>query len=90
MFQKGQSGYPQGREKGGSNKDTIAIKKAYLDLLNNNLRNIQVWLNRVAAEDPGRAIDLLLKMTPFVVPKKTEADITIDNPINIIIPPDNS
>ncbi|MCK9308682.1 MAG: DUF5681 domain-containing protein [Candidatus Cloacimonetes bacterium] len=86
MFQKGVSGNPNGRPKGGSNKDTIAIKKAYTALLTNNVPKVQRWLDRVAADDPAKALDFLIKLSPFVVPKKTENDITLENPINIVMP----
>lgn len=88
-FKKGQSGYPQGRAKGSHNHDLIFIKKAYTELLNNNLPKVQKWLDRVAVEDPAKAIELLLKLSPFVVPKKTESDLTIQNPIKIVLPPEN-
>jgi hypothetical protein len=88
-FKKGQSGNPNGRPPGGHNKDTLAIKKAYTELLTNNIPKVQRWLDRVAVDDPSKALDFLIKLSPFVVPKKTEADLTIDNPIKIVIPPES-
>lgn len=89
MFQKGQSGNPLGRPAGGHNHDTIAIKKAYTELLTNNIPKVQRWLDRVAADDPAKALDFLIKLSPFVVPKKTEGELTIENPIKIVIPPED-
>lgn len=86
---KGQSGHPEGRPAGGNNHDTIAIKKAYTDLLTNNIPKIQRWLDRVAREDPAKALDFLLRLSPFVVPKKNETDLTIDNPIKVLMPPNS-
>jgi hypothetical protein len=40
----------------------------------------------VAAEDPAKALDFLMKLSPFVVPKKQQNDITFDSPIQIIVP----
>jgi len=85
-WKKGQSGHPQGRPAGGSNHDTILIKKAYTDLLTNNIPRIQRWLDSVAENDPGKALDFLLRLSPFVVPKKLESDITMDSPIKIVFP----
>lgn len=86
MFQPGQSGNPNGRPAGKTNVTTGKIKEYYLDLLNNNLDSIQLWLNQTAQEDPAKALDFLLKLSPFVIPKKTETDLNVDSPINIIIP----
>ena len=84
---KGESANPNGRPLGKSNVSTEAVKTYYLELLNGNLENIQEWLNRTAETDPKGALDFLIKLSPFVIPKKTETDITIENPLNIIIPP---
>jgi hypothetical protein len=90
MFQPGQSGNAAGRPKGTQNSSTERVKTYYLDLLNGNLENIQEWLNQTAEADPAKALDFLLKLSPFVIPKKTESDIKIDNPLRIIIPKDDS
>ena len=86
-WKKGESGNPNGRPKGVSNATTEAVKAYYLELLNGNLENIQTWLNQTASVDPKGALDFLIKLSPFVIPKKTETDMTIDSPLNIIIPP---
>lgn len=86
MFQKGQSGNPNGRPKGAKTASSEKVKQFYLELLDGNLENIQRWLNQTAHEDPAKALDFLLKLSPFVIPKKTETDINVDNPIQIIIP----
>jgi hypothetical protein len=75
MFQKGQSGNPNGRPKGASNMDTRKIKVAFHNLLENNLDNISQWLAQVAAKDPQKAIDLTLRLSEFVVPKLARQEI---------------
>jgi hypothetical protein len=87
MFVKGQSGNPAGKPKGTKNPTTEKVKQFYLELLNGNLGNIQMWLNQTAQSDPSKALDFLLKLSPFVIPKKQETDISIDSPLQIIIPP---
>ena len=86
-WNKGESANPNGRPKGVKNATTEAVKAYYLELLNGNLDNIQTWLNQTASVDPKGALDFLIKLSPFVIPKKTETDMTIDSPLNIIIPP---
>ena len=86
-WQGGNSGNPNGRPKGIPNGTTEEIKRYYVDLLHGNLENIQLWLNQTASEDPAKALDFLLRLSPFVIPKKTETEMTIDSPIQIVIPP---
>lgn len=86
LWKKGESGNPDGRKKGVPNKATQEVKDAYLALIQGNLPQIQSWLDRVAERDPARAIDLLLRISPFVIPKKQEVDMNIENPIQILVP----
>jgi hypothetical protein len=86
MFQKGQSGNPNGRAKGSKNHATKEIKERYTQLIQGNLDSIQGWLNKTAAVDPAKALDFLIKLSPFVIPKQVQQDISFDSPINIIIP----
>jgi len=85
-WEKGKSGNPNGRPEGSKNRNAETIKAYYIDLINGNLDNIQGWLDRTAETDPRGALDFLIKLSPFVVPKKTETDMSIDTPLNIIIP----
>lgn len=75
MFQKGQSGNPNGRPKGASNMDTRKIKVAFHNLLENNLDNISQWLAQVAAKDPQKAIDLTLRLSEYIIPKLARQEI---------------
>ena len=86
-FKPGESGNPEGRPKGTPNKATTEIKEAYVNLIHGNLDQIQEWLNRVAQRNPEKAFDMLMKLSPFVLPKKQEVDMNIENPIQIIVPP---
>ena len=76
-WQKGVSANPNGRPNGVPNASTESIKRYYMDLLDGNLENIQEWLDRVAETDPKGALDFLIKLSPFVVPNKTETDLTV-------------
>lgn len=89
-FQPGQSGNPKGRPKGKLSKMTVEIKEAYTALIHGNIDSLMDMLNRVARQDPARALEILIKISPFVIPKKMEQDITIENPIKIILPNPNA
>ena len=85
-WSKDESANPNGRPLGLKNKTTEAIKIAYTELLNNNLTNIQDWLSRTAETDPKGALDFLIKLSPFVIAKKTETEMVIESPLRIVIP----
>lgn len=77
-----------GRPPGTPNKVTAEIREAYANLIHGNLDNITQWLEQVAERDPQKAIDLLIKLSPFVLPKKTEINTPEDwQPIKLVIPP---
>ena len=88
MFKSGESGNPTGRPKGAENKITKEIREAYADLIHGNLDNITLWLQEVAARDPQKAIECLIKLSPFVLPKKTELHTPEDwQPFKLVLPP---
>lgn len=86
-FEPGKSGNPAGKPKGTLSKKTKEIKEAYTNLIHGNIDGLMDMLNRVAIADPARALEILIKISPFVIPKKMEQDITIENPIKIQLPP---
>lgn len=75
-FKKGQSGNPDGRPKGSQNGYTKDIKEAFGKLLGDNLDNFNIWLAQVAADDPAKALDLVVKISERFVPKLSQQAIT--------------
>lgn len=75
-FEKGQSGNPAGRPQGTQNKVTEEIKEAFSKVLQNKLPEFEEWLERVAAEDPAKAIDLAIKLSERFVPALARQEIT--------------
>ena len=59
-----------GRTKGKENRNTADIKQAYQSLVENNLLNIEMWLNAVAKDNPSKALDFMLRLSEFIVPKQ--------------------
>lgn len=73
-FQKGNS--LGGSRKGKPNKATAEIRDAFKRLVEDNLDNMKIWLSDVAEEDPEKALQILLKMSEFLVPKLQRQELT--------------
>lgn len=70
-----------GRKKGTPNRTTKEMREALQGILNNNIDNIDDWINEIAKKEPEKAINVLLKLTEYILPKlnKTEfIDTSID------------
>ena len=76
LFKPGQSGNPNGRPKGTKNKSTQQIREAYQLLTEQNLDNMSVWLAHVAADNPEKAMDLMLKLSEYIIPKLARQELT--------------
>lgn len=89
-FQKGQN-RPDGagRKAGVPNKSTAECKEAITDLISGNIPKLQMWLDKVAEDDPAKAFDLLIKMMEFSVPKLSRIESkdkdAAETPTKIII-----
>ena len=75
MFQKGNK-HGNGRPKGSKNKTTDQIKESFALLLENKLQDLEEWLERTAEDDPGRAIDMIIKISERFVPKLSSTALT--------------
>lgn len=69
---------PRGRPKGSKNKATEAIKYAYTLLLERNSAKLDEWLERVAEDNPAKAMEIIIKMTPYVIPRLAQAEVKLD------------
>ena len=54
----------------------MAFKDAYQKLVESNLTNMTEWLVQVAAENPERAMDLMLKLSEYMIPKLARQEVT--------------
>ena len=70
-FKKG-----EGRPKGSENKATKDIKEAYKKLIENNLENLTTWLQKIAVNNPEKAIYIIADLSEFVIPKLARQEHT--------------
>lgn len=73
---KGESGNPNGRAPGVPNKVTKDVRQAYQNLVELNLENMSAWLMSVAADNPEKAMTLMLQLSEYVIPKLARQEIT--------------
>lgn len=69
---KGVSGNPRGKQVGTPNKINKEIKSKFLHLIQNNMDNMQEWLDIMSIQDPEKAATFVVKLLPYFVPKLTE------------------
>ena len=65
-----------GRKKGVPNQVTTDIRQAFRNLIEKQAGNFDTWLKRVASKDPGRALDLVSRLSEYCVPKLGRTEIT--------------
>ena len=65
-----------GKKPGTKNKTTKAVREAYQKLTEDNLDNMSVWLAQVAAENPEKAMDLMLRLSEYIIPKLARTELT--------------
>lgn len=73
MFKKGESGNIKGRRPGTKNQSDI--KDAFQSLIENNLPKVENWLNDVAENNPAKAIEFILKISEYFLPKLKATEI---------------
>ena len=67
-----------GRPKGALNKSTQTFRDTVSKLLEDNSKNVGVWLGRVAENDPGKALDLMAKLAEYAAPKLSKVEVSAD------------
>ena len=65
-----------GRPKGSRNKTTNAIREAYQNLVELNLENMSGWIAQIAADDPNKAMDTMIKLSEYIIPKLARQELT--------------
>jgi hypothetical protein len=65
-----------GRQKGTPNKINAEVRDAFRELVHNNMPHLQKWLKKVAATDPDKALDFMLKFSEYFIPKLQRTELT--------------
>jgi len=77
-FVKGQSGNAKGRPPGPS-KLTVEFRETVQKLLDGNKDNVAKWLEAVALDNPGKALDIMSKLAEYAAPKLSRTEVTGPN-----------
>jgi hypothetical protein len=70
------NGTGAGRTKGTPNKSTAQAREAIALLVEGNMDKMQGWLDQIAASDPKAAIDSIIKLMEYHVPKLARAELS--------------
>lgn len=68
-FEKGQSGNPNGRPVGAKNKSSKQVRQAISFFIDDNIDNLQGWINQIAKDDPRSAFQCVIQLLEFGLPK---------------------
>lgn len=61
--------------KGIPNKTTAEIREGFQLLVENNLDKIEIWLDKVAQENPLKALEIIHKFGEYILPKLSRAEV---------------
>jgi len=64
-----------GRTTGTPNKVSKDVREAYQALIESNLENMNSWLTEVSKENPAKALELMIRLSDFVLPKLKQIEL---------------
>ena len=64
-----------GRAKGTPNKSNAKIREAFQLLIEGNLDKMEDWIAAIAKKDPKGAMDLIVKLSEFYLPKLSRTEV---------------
>ena len=77
-----ESGKQAGRKsKRSKSKSTLELQSIFGDVLANNAKNIEFWINETAKKQPDKALDLIIKIASFLMPKIRAIELDINTKI---------
>jgi len=63
-----------GRQPGSPNRVTRDVRAAIAIIAENNIDTVQTWLHEI--EDPGKRLDLFIRLLEYHVPKLARTEMT--------------
>lgn len=66
----------KGRPKGVLNKSTRQFRETINKLLEDNADNVNIWLSKVAKDDPYKALTVLAMLAEYAAPKLSRVEQT--------------
>ena len=75
-YKKGESGNLKGKPLGAQNRTTKEAKEILDNVMYGEIDHIKAALFEIRKKDPTKYIDSVAKLFNFVLPKKSETDIT--------------
>lgn len=68
-----------GKKPGTQNKTTRKVREAYQNLVEMNLDNMSIWISQVAGDDPKAALELMIKLSEYIIPKLARTELSGNN-----------
>lgn len=69
-------GKAKGKPKGALNHTTKDIKEAFRLLVENNIDNMTIWLKQIAAKNPAQAMNIIIELSEYNIPKLARTELT--------------
>lgn len=84
-YPKGRPNPNAGRPPGALNKQTMEIKEAFRNLIEQNTPNMIAWMEQIAAVDPAKALSICADLAEFVVPKLARSEQKVEHSGNLTV-----
>lgn len=65
-----------GRPAGSKNRATESVREEFLKLVKSNQKNLNSWILQAAEKDPAKAVELIIKLSHFVLPQLQKIELT--------------
>jgi hypothetical protein len=72
-----------GRRKGSANKATTAVREAIARFAENNVEQLQSWLEKTAEKNPDKAADLFLRALEYHIPKLARTETSVEGEVTL-------